>query len=67
MEALNRVLDEISFDWLLEHFPSVAEAIEAEVAKGSTPTAIKRAVMSRTGRLEFSLRCEQAARHAVRK
>ena len=67
MDVLNRALDEISYDWLLEHFPAVAEAIEAEAAKGSTPTQIKRAVMARTGRLEFALRCEQAARHAVRK
>ena len=67
MDALNRALDELSYEWMLEHFPAVADAIEAELAQGATPTAIKRAVMSRTGRLEFALRCEQAARHAVRK
>lgn len=65
MEQLNKVLDEISFDWLLEHFPAVAEAIEAETAKGTTPIAIKRAVMARTGRLEFALRCEQSARFSI--
>jgi hypothetical protein len=67
MDVLNRALDEISYEWLLEHFPAVAEAIEAELAQGATPTGVKRAVMARTSRLEFALRCEQAARHAVRK
>lgn len=66
MDALNKALDEISYEWMLENFPKVAEAIEAELAKGKTPIDIKRAVMARTGRLEFALRCEQAARHAAR-
>jgi hypothetical protein len=66
MEALDKALDIISYDWLLEHFPGVAEAIEVELKNGATPLSIKRAVMARTGRLEFSLRCEQAARYVVK-
>jgi hypothetical protein len=66
MEALNKALDAISYEWLMEQHPLLVEAIESELKKGATPRGIKHAVLSQTQRLELALRCEQTARHLVR-
>ena len=65
MRAIGEALDEISWDWLEELYPGLAEAIEGEMGRGASPAEVKRFVMGRTYRTELALRCEQAARHVV--
>lgn len=66
MGSLGEALDAASYDWLVEQYPDIAEAIESALARGATPRQIKHYVLGQTGRLELALRCEQAARHAGR-
>lgn len=63
LTTIGSALDEISWEWLNDNHPQLAEAIETEVARGATPDVIRRYVMIRTQRLELALRCEQAAQH----
>ena len=63
LARIGAALDEISFAWLSDNRPTLAEAIEIEVERGATPVQIRRFVMSKTQRIELALRCEQAARH----
>jgi hypothetical protein len=65
MDTLETALDAASYEWLVSNLPDVAQAIEVEVAAGSTPSQIKTVVLRHTGRLELALRCEQAARWLV--
>ena len=65
MQKVGEALDEISWEWLEEMYPGLADAIEEEMQKGASPGEIKRFVMARTYRYELALRCEQAARHVV--
>lgn len=65
MELLTKALDKESYEWLIGHLPDIAEAIEIEVTAGHKPGEIKLFVLSRTGRLELALRCEQAARYIL--
>lgn len=65
LSAIGVALDAISWEWISDNHPDLAEAIEVEVARGATPSAIRRFVMSRTQRIELALRCEQAASHLV--
>ena len=62
MRAIGEALDDISWEWLEEMYPGLAEAIEKEMAKGATAGEIKRFVQAWTFRPELALRCEQAAR-----
>lgn len=66
MQALSQELDSVSYDWLVGAHPGLVDAIEAAVAQGIGPDAIKHAVLKQTGRIELALRCQQAARHAAR-
>jgi len=61
LAAIARALDYISWQWLSDNHPELAEAIELEVGRGATPTDVRRFVMRYTDRFELALRCEQAA------
>lgn len=60
---VTEALDEISYDWLYDTHPVLAEAIDIAVRQGITPREIRAHVMTQTQRIELALRCEQAARH----
>ena len=62
LTAIARALDQISFQWLSDNHPELAEALEIEVERGATPTDVRRFVMRYTDRFELALRCEQATR-----
>ena len=62
LKAIGRALDEISWYWLSDSYPGLAEAIQSEADRGASPDQVRRYVMQRTQRLELALRCEQAAR-----
>ena len=66
LEQLANVLDQESYEWLTANNADVADAVEGAVRKGSKPDAIRRFVMRHTGRYEFALRCEAAARYLQR-
>jgi len=65
LSIIGSALDAISWEWLNDNHPQLAEAIEIEVARGASPESIRRYVVQRTQRLELALRCEQAALHLV--
>lgn len=65
LSIIGSALDAISWEWLNDNHPQLAEAIETEVARGATPDVIRRYVVQRTQRIELALRCEQAALHLV--
>ncbi len=65
LSTIGSALDAISWEWLNDNHPQLAEAIETEVARGATPDIIRRYVVQRTQRIELALRCEQAALHLV--
>jgi len=65
LSTIGSALDAISWEWLSDTHPQLAEAIEVEVARGAMPDEIRRYIMRRTQRLELALRCEQAALHLV--
>jgi hypothetical protein len=62
---VGQALDEISWQWLSDNFPRLAEAIQGAVEGGAEPDGVRRYVMVRTQRYELALRCEQAARWLV--
>ena len=62
LPEIGRALNQISWQWLNDYHPLLAEAIEMEVDRGAEPLQIRRFVMAKTDRLELALRCEQAAR-----
>lgn len=62
LQAIGDALDEISWEWLSDNYPRLAEAIKTEAERGATPDQVRRYVMQQTQRLELALRCEQAAR-----
>ena len=59
--AIGKALNEISWCWLNDNHPRLAEAIETEVGRGVTAEQVRRYIMQQTHRLELALRCEQAA------
>lgn len=63
MPALQAAIDEESFEFVMEHFPALGEAVAAEVSKGALPEEIGRFVARLTNRPALALRLEQAARH----
>ncbi len=73
--ALDAALDAVSWEWLEQTHPALADALILEVGRGAQPGDVKRHVLARTFRHELALRCEQAARflasedevHPVRK
>jgi len=60
--TIGKALNEISWQWLNDNRPALAEAIEVEVGRDAEPQQIRRYVMAQTQRIELALRCEQAAR-----
>jgi hypothetical protein len=66
LKPLEIALDEESFQWMSDHLPELADAIEEAVTKGTAPERIRRFVMQQTARWELALRCEQCARHLQR-
>lgn len=65
-DQLDEALDAISYEWLSHMHPDLLEAIENAIEDGIAPGEIKRHIASRTNRYELTLRCEQAARFAMR-
>jgi hypothetical protein len=65
LAAIGHALNSISWEWLNDNHPELAEAIELEVGRGATPEQVRRFVVARTYRNELALRCEQAARWLV--
>lgn len=61
LTAIGKALNEISWQWLNDVHPRLAEAIEVEMDRGATPANIRRYVMDKTQRFELALRCEQGA------
>jgi hypothetical protein len=62
LPAIGQALDSISWDWVSDNHPLLAEAIQTEMGRGANPDQVRRFVMQQTQRLELALRCEQAAR-----
>ena len=62
LPVIGRALDEISWDWISDNHPLLAEAIQTETQHGADPDQIRRYVMQQTQRTELALRCQQAAR-----
>jgi hypothetical protein len=65
LTGVGQALDEISWQWLSDNFPRLAEAIQNAVDGGTMPDGVRRFVMARTQRYELALRCEQAARYLL--
>jgi len=64
-KALNNLagmLDQESWQWLLEQHPRIADALENAVINGATMNEIRVIAWSRTGRKEIVTRIENAAR-----
>jgi len=64
-EALDAALASVSWDWLEQTHPAIAEALIYEVGRGGQPTDLKLHVLAAVGRPELALRVEQAARYLV--
>jgi hypothetical protein len=67
-DELDRVLDEESWDFLNDNYPSLAITVQKEISKGRSPESIKRRVIERLGihRVALAQRCELAAKHLER-
>lgn len=63
---IDETLDMLSYQWILEQYPTLLRALERDVAQGRTAVQIRERVIERTGRPDLAARCEQAARHVVR-
>ena len=63
LAGIGAALDALSWDWLIDTHPVLAEAVEEAVDDGVEARDIRRYVMAQTQRLELALRCEQAARY----
>ncbi len=66
MQAIDVALDRISYYWMVDNHPDLAEAIEDAIDKGTSSAEIRRYVQARTYRVELALRAEQAGRHCER-
>jgi len=63
LPAIAQALDSISWDWVSDNHPLLAEAIQTEIGRGANPDQVRRYVMQHTQRQELAMRCEQAARY----
>ena len=61
-EALDAALEAVSWEWMEQTHPAIAEALIFEVGRGGQPGDLKLHVLAATGRPELALRVEQAAR-----
>lgn len=66
MQPLGEVIDEESYEWMMDNRPETAIALRDVVEGGATAAEIRSYVMRQTERKELALRCEQAARHITR-
>lgn len=66
--TLDSVLEEESYEYLLDNFPPLAAAVQKAVAAGVSAEDIRRRVMQKLGthREALAQRCELAARHLER-
>ena len=64
-KALDGALAAVSWEWLEQTHPLIAEALIYEVGRGGQPKDLKLHVLSATGRPELALRVEQAATFLV--
>jgi hypothetical protein len=62
LAGIGAALNQISWEWLNDNRPALAEALAVAVGRGTTAVEVRRFVMHRTERRELALRCEQAAR-----
>jgi len=62
LTAIGSALDEISWYWIGDNYPRLADALRHEIDHGAQPEQVRRYVMQQTQRAELALRCEQAAR-----
>jgi len=62
LAVIGAALNQMSWQWLNDNCPNLAEALAVAVERGATAVEIRRFVMHRTERRELALRCEQAAR-----
>jgi len=62
LTAIAEALNQMSWQWINDNCPALAEALAVAVGCGATAEEIRRFVMHRTERRELALRCEQAAR-----
>lgn len=62
LSCIGEALDEISWQWMNDTHPALAEAIQTATDEGCKPAEVYRYVVQQTQRVELALRCEQAAR-----
>lgn len=65
LACIGEALDELSWFWMNDTHPQLAQAIETAVGRGVTPIEVRRYVVQQTQRDELALRCEQAARFLI--
>jgi hypothetical protein len=66
MPVLQAALDQESYQFLVDNYPDLAEAVEVEVGNGARPEEVGRFVARLTQRPALALRVEQAARFVSR-
>jgi hypothetical protein len=67
MNQLAVELDKESYDWLDANYPEICAAVEAEIKAKHSAEDIRRFVVRYTGRIEFAVRCQAAARYLINK
>ncbi len=63
MPALQRALDQESYEWMSANQPDILRALEVEIGNGNTPYQARMLVLQHSGREDLAARIEQAARH----
>ena len=65
MQALDKAINEESWDWLSDNWPLMAGAVSEEVDRGAKAKDIGRHVLVRTQRPAVAMRCKQAAEYLL--
>lgn len=65
MQPLGEVLCEMSWNWIQDNEPELAQALREVVESGARAEDVRSYVMRITERRELALRCEQAAKHLI--
>jgi hypothetical protein len=63
MPRIEATLNRESYEFLVDNWPELAEAIEEEVKSGAKPAEVGRFVMQKTNRERLAARSKQAAAH----
>lgn len=58
MPALQRALDQESYEWMSANVPDILRALETEIANGHTPYEARMLVVQHSGREELAARVE---------